>query len=64
MFYEYAVRQATEVARLKKQIKGLLTEPVTTEDGNPDRHHKLWNIESTERYYILHMQVLLECYYI
>jgi hypothetical protein len=32
MFYEYAVRQATEVTRLKKQIKGLLTEPVTTEN--------------------------------
>ena len=32
MFYEYAVRQAKEVARLKKQIKGLLTEPVTTEN--------------------------------
>jgi hypothetical protein len=32
MFYEYAVRQAKEVARLQKQIKGLLTEPVTTED--------------------------------
>jgi hypothetical protein len=32
MFYQYAVRQATEVTRLQKQIKGLLTEPVTTED--------------------------------
>ena len=30
---------------------------------NTDRKHKLWNIISTERY-ILHMQVLLECYYI
>ena len=29
MFYEYAVRQATEVTRLKKQIKGLLTDGVT-----------------------------------
>ena len=29
--------------------------------GNPDMNHKLWNIVSTERY-ILHMQVLLECY--
>ena len=28
-----------------------------------DRNHKLWNIVSSERY-ILHMQVLLECYYI
>ena len=31
--------------------------------GNPDRNQKLCNIGSTERY-ILHMQVLLECYYI
>jgi hypothetical protein len=30
---------------------------------NPDRNNKLWNIVSTERY-ILHMQVLLESYYI
>ena len=32
MFYESAVRQAKEVARLQKQIKGLLTDVVTTED--------------------------------
>jgi hypothetical protein len=32
MFYEYAVRQAKEVARLKKQIKGLRTDGITTED--------------------------------
>jgi hypothetical protein len=32
MFYEYAVKQAKEVARLQKQIKGLLTDDVTTED--------------------------------
>ena len=31
MFYESAVRQAKEVARLQKQIKGLLTHVVTTE---------------------------------
>jgi hypothetical protein len=31
MFYESAVRQAKEVARLQKQIKGLLTDDVTTE---------------------------------
>jgi hypothetical protein len=31
--------------------------------GNSDRNHKLWNIVSAERY-ILHMQVLMECYYI
>jgi len=36
---------------------------VTFYQGNPDRNHKLRNIESTERY-ILHMQVLLECCYI
>jgi hypothetical protein len=30
MFYESAVRQAKEVARLQKQIKGLLTDDVTT----------------------------------
>jgi hypothetical protein len=35
----------------------------TLYQGNPDRNHKLWNIVSSERY-ILHMQVLLECYYI
>jgi hypothetical protein len=35
----------------------------TLYQGNPDRNNKLWNIESTKRY-ILHMQVLLECYYI
>ena len=35
----------------------------TLYQGNPDINHKLWNIVSTERY-ILHMQVLLECYYI
>ena len=29
--------------------------------GNPDRNHKLWNIESTEEIYI---QALLECSYI
>jgi hypothetical protein len=31
MFYESAVRQAKEVARLQKQIKRLLTDDVTTE---------------------------------
>jgi hypothetical protein len=31
--------------------------------GNLGRNNKLWNIVSTDRY-ILHMQVLLECYYI
>jgi hypothetical protein len=31
--------------------------------GNLDRNHKLWNIVSTERE-ILHMHVLLECFYI
>jgi hypothetical protein len=31
--------------------------------GNPDRSNKLWNIVSTE-IYILHMRVLLECFYI
>ena len=35
----------------------------TLYQGNPDRNHTLWNIVSSERY-ILHMQVLLECYYI
>ena len=35
----------------------------TLYQGNPDRNHKLWNIESSERD-ILHMQVLLECCYI
>jgi hypothetical protein len=35
----------------------------TLYQGNPDRNHKLWNIVASERY-ILHMQVLLECYYI
>jgi hypothetical protein len=34
----------------------------TLYQGNPDRYHKHWNIASTERY-ILHMQVLLECYW-
>jgi hypothetical protein len=29
----------------------------------PDRNHKFWNIVSSERY-ILHIQVLLECWYI
>jgi hypothetical protein len=29
----------------------------------PDRNHKLWNIVSPEGY-ILHMRVLLECFYI
>jgi hypothetical protein len=36
---------------------------VTFYQGIPDMNQKLWNIVSTERY-ILHMQVLLECYYI
>jgi hypothetical protein len=35
----------------------------TLYQGNPDRNHKLWNIVSNERE-ILHMQVLLECFYI
>ena len=35
----------------------------THHQGNTDRNHKLWNIVSFERY-ILHMQVLLECYYV
>ena len=35
----------------------------TLYQGNPDRNHKLWNIESSERD-VLHMQVLLECCYI
>jgi hypothetical protein len=29
MFYEYAVRQAKEVARLQKQIKELMTDGCT-----------------------------------
>jgi hypothetical protein len=33
------------------------------EQGNPDTNYKLWNIGSTE-IYLLHMQMLLECYYI
>jgi hypothetical protein len=33
----------------------------TLYQGNPDRNHKLWNIVSSERY-ILHMQVLEECF--
>jgi hypothetical protein len=38
----------------------------TLYQGHPDRNHKLWNIVSSETYTfcILHMQVLLECYYI
>jgi hypothetical protein len=35
----------------------------TLYQGNPYRDHKLWTIVSSERY-ILHVQVLLECYYI
>jgi hypothetical protein len=35
----------------------------TLYQGYPDMNHKLWNSVSSERY-ILHMQVLLECYYI
>ena len=35
----------------------------TLYQGYLNRNHKLWNIESTERY-ILHMQVLLECFYL
>jgi hypothetical protein len=35
----------------------------TLYQGNPDKNHTLWNIVSTERY-ILHVQVLLESYYI
>jgi hypothetical protein len=35
----------------------------TLYQGNPDRNHKLWNIVSNE-IYILHMEVLLECFYI
>ena len=35
----------------------------TLYQGNPDRNHRLWNIVSSERD-IVHIQVLLECYYI
>jgi hypothetical protein len=35
----------------------------TPYQGNPDRNYKLCNIVSTERF-IIHMQVLLECYFI
>jgi hypothetical protein len=35
----------------------------TLYQGNCNRNHKLWNIGSAERY-ILHMQVLLEYFYI
>jgi hypothetical protein len=35
----------------------------TLYQGNPDRNPKLWNIVLSTRY-ILHMQMLLECFYI
>ena len=35
----------------------------TLYEWNHDMNHKHWNIRSIEGY-ILHMQVLLECYYI
>ena len=57
----FEVVSSTELRGVLDSVASLLA--ATLYQGNPDRNHKLYNIVSTERY-ILHMQVLLECWYI
>ena len=57
----FEVVSSTELRGPLGSVASLLA--ATLYQGNPDSNHKLYNIVSTERY-ILHMQVLLECWYI
>ena len=57
----FEVVSSTELRGPLGSVASLLA--ATLYQGNPNSNHKLYNIVSTERY-ILHMQVLLECWYI
>jgi hypothetical protein len=45
----------------KEQLKPVLMQPPLPPIGNPDRNHKLWNIESTERYISRHCWNVATC---
>ena len=64
LWHKYSVT-VKSVVKLSKWWLGSVASlwGATFYQGNPDRNHKLWNVVSPRRY-ILHMQVLLECWYI
>ena len=57
----FEVMTSTKLRGTLESVASLLA--ATLYHRNPDTNHKLWNIVSIE-IYILHVQVLLECYYI
>ena len=57
----FEVMTSTKLRGTLGSLASLLA--ATLSHGNPDMNHMIWNIVLIEKY-ILHMQVLLECYYI